>query len=85
MSSPFEGIKVLEYAGFIAGPYCGKLLGDLGADVIKIEPPGTGDPARDFGPFPENKPHPEKSGLFLHLSLNKRSITLDPSTPVGKE
>jgi CoA:oxalate CoA-transferase len=85
VSSPFKGIKVLEYAGFAAGPYCGKLLADLGADVIKIEPPGTGDPARNFGPFPENNPHPEKSGLFLHLSLNKRSITLDPSTPMGKE
>ena len=85
MSSPFEGITVLEYAGFVAGPYCGKLLADLGADVVKIEPPGAGDPARGFGPFPENIPHREKSGLFLYLSLNKRSITLDPSTPTGKE
>ena len=85
MSAPFSGITVLEYAGFVAGPYCGRLLADLGADVVKIEAPVTGDPARDFGPFPENIPHREKSGLFLHLSLNKRSITLDPSTPTGKE
>ena len=85
MSAPFEGITVLEYAGFVAGPYCGKLLADLGAGVIKVETPGTGDPARSFGPFPENIPHREKSGLFLYLSLNKRSITLDPSTPTGKE
>ncbi len=84
MSFPFEGITVLEYAGFVAGPYCGRLLSDLGAEVIKIEAPGTGDPARGFGPFPGNIPHREKSGLFLHLSLNKRSITLDPSTPSGK-
>lgn len=85
MTRPFEGISVLEYAGFVAGPYCGKLLADLGADVVKIEAPGTGDPARSFGPFPGNLPHREKSGLFLHLSLNKRSITLDPLIPSGKE
>ena len=65
MAAPFKGITVLEYAGFVAGPYCGKLLADLGADVVKIEAPGTGDPARGFGPFPENIPHLEKSGLFL--------------------
>jgi len=84
VAAPFNGITVLEYAGFVAGPYCGKLLADLGADVVKIEAPGTGDPARGFGPFPENITHREKSGLFLYLGLNKRSITLDPSTPTGK-
>ena len=85
MSAPFQGITVLEYAGFVAGPYCGRLLADLGADVLKVEAPGTGDTARSYGPFPGDIPHPEKSGLFLHLNLNKRSVTLDPSTAAGKE
>ncbi len=78
------GIKVLEYAEMVAGPYCGKLLADLGADVIKIEPP-TGDPARAFGPFPDNKPHREKSALFLYNNTSKRGITLDLRTTAGKE
>lgn len=76
---------MLEYAGFVAGPYCGRMLADLGAKVVKVERPGTGDPARGYGPFPENVPNREKSGLFLYLNLNKRGITLDPTTPAGKE
>jgi hypothetical protein len=58
-----EGIKVLEYAHFVAGPYCAKLLSDLGADTIKIEAPGTGDEARKSGPFPGDIPHPRKELL----------------------
>ena len=85
MSTPFAGINVLEYASFIAGPYCAKLLGDLGARVLKIEPPGRGDSARHFGPFPEDIPDREKSGLFLYLGMNKRSITLDPAGPTGRD
>ena len=60
-----SGLKVIEYSEFISGPYCGKLLADLGAKVIKIEPPGLGDKARSWGPFPRDIPHPEKSGLFF--------------------
>jgi len=60
-------------------------MADLGANVIKIEPPGEGDPARKMPPFPEDKPHPEKSGLFIYLNTNKRGITLDPETPRGKQ
>ena len=45
----FDGITVLEFAGFIAGPFCSKLLGDMGARVVKVESPGFGDPARHFG------------------------------------
>lgn len=60
-----SGLKVVEYGEFISGPYCGKLFADLGADVIKVEKPRLGDNARSYGPFPEDVPHPEKSGLFF--------------------
>ncbi|MBN1382127.1 MAG: CoA transferase [Deltaproteobacteria bacterium] len=71
-----NNLKVLEYAQEVSGPYCGKLFADLGADVIKVEPP-AGDPARSYGPFPNDKPNPEKSALFLYLNTNKKGITLD--------
>jgi CoA:oxalate CoA-transferase len=77
------GVKVLEYANFIAGPYCGKLLADLGAEVIKIEKPVVGDEARQYGPFPDDLPHPERSGLFLYLNTNKLSITLNVEATTG--
>jgi CoA:oxalate CoA-transferase len=51
MTQPLAGIKVLECANFIAGPFCGMLLGDMGADLIKIEPPDTGDMSRLTPPF----------------------------------
>jgi crotonobetainyl-CoA:carnitine CoA-transferase CaiB-like acyl-CoA transferase len=70
------GLRVLDFTHHIAGPYCTKLLADYGADVIKVEPT-TGDGARRTGPFPNDVPHPEKSGLFLHLNTNKRSIAVD--------
>ena len=62
---------------------CGKLFADMGAEVIKIEPPGTGDEARSHPPFPSDIPHPEKSGLFLYLNTSKKSLTLDVSRPSG--
>ena len=70
-------LRVLDLSHYIAGPYCTKLLADYGADVIKIERPDGGDPARRYGPFPHDEPHPEKSALFLHLNTNKRGITLN--------
>jgi CoA:oxalate CoA-transferase len=76
-------VKVLEFSDFISGPYCGKLLSNTGAQVIKIEKPGLGDKARSWGPFPQNLPHPEKSGLFLFLNTNKSSITLNLETDAG--
>ena len=76
-------LKVLEATSSVAGAYCGKLLAGCGADVLKIEKPGAGDPARAYGPFPGDTPHPEKSGLFLHLNTGKRSITLDVETATG--
>lgn len=80
-----SNIKVLDFTQTIAGPYCTKLLADYGADVIKVERPGIGDGARRLGPFPKDEPHPEKSGTFLHLNTNKRSITLDLKTLKGQK
>lgn len=76
-------IKIIEYSHFITGPYCTKLLADLGAEVIKIEEPGVGDMARKHGPFPKDEPHPARSGLFLYLNTNKSGITLDGESPEG--
>ncbi|MDP7239878.1 MAG: CoA transferase [Dehalococcoidia bacterium] len=71
-----EGIRVVELASFVAGPYAAKLLGHMGADVIKVEPP-EGDLARRMGPFKGDNPHSEKSGLFFYLNAEKRGVTLD--------
>lgn len=77
-------VKVLDLTWNIAGPYCTKLLADHGADVIKVERPDGGDPSRSLGPFPEDRPDPEKSGLFLHLNTNKRSLTVNMKTVAGR-
>jgi crotonobetainyl-CoA:carnitine CoA-transferase CaiB-like acyl-CoA transferase len=79
-----EGVKVVEYAGSISGQYCTKLLADLGAEVIKIEPL-EGDETRDNGPFPRDLPHRERSGLFLWLNHNKMGITLNVKLPTGRK
>ncbi|MBI4308406.1 MAG: CoA transferase [Chloroflexi bacterium] len=83
MPDALSDLRVIELAQFIPGPYCGKLLADLGADVIKIEPPRFGDVARRHGPFPNDVPHPERSGLFLYLNTSKRGMTLDIASPTG--
>jgi crotonobetainyl-CoA:carnitine CoA-transferase CaiB-like acyl-CoA transferase len=79
------GIKVLELCQLVAGPYCTKLLADLGAEVIKIEPPGCGDRARHLPPFLHDSPDPESSGLFLYLNTNKLGITLNVETATGRD
>jgi len=66
-----HGLRVIELATGVSGPYCGKLLAGLGADVLKFEPPG-GDSTRRDGPFPGGAPDPDRSGLFLHLNTGKR-------------
>ena len=78
------GVRVVELGTMVAGPYCGKLLADLGADVIKVESP-EGDPSRQCGPFPAGGAHPERSALFLYLNTSKRGMTLDPDVPAGLE
>ena len=80
-----NGLRVLEFGEFISAPYCGKLLADMGADVVKIERAGAGDWARDYGPWPGDLPHRERSGLFLYLNADKRGITLNLETPTGRE
>ena len=77
-------LRIIELAEGVAGPYCGKLFADLGADVIKVEPPG-GDRARRAGPFKDGEPNPEGSGLFLYLNTNKRGVTADVTTDEGRE
>jgi len=80
--APLSGYRVLDLAGPI-GFHCMKLLADMGADVVKIEPPG-GDSARRTPPFKNDVPHPEKSLYFLHYNTNKRGITLDLESPDGQ-
>lgn len=80
-----DGVKVLEFCSRIGGAYCTKLMADMGAEVIKIEPPARGDDARRRGPFQGDDPHPEKSGHFLFLNSNKLGITLDPRNPAGSD
>ena len=79
------GLKVVEYGGFISAPYCTKLMADMGAEVIKVEEPGAGDESRRHGPFPDDVPHLERSGLFLYLNGNKKGVTLNLRTPTGRE
>jgi len=85
VKKPLQGIKVVELASFISGPYCGLLLAGLGARVIKLEEPDVGDLSRRIGPFPNDLPHQDKSGLFLYLNRNKRGITLNVRTATGQQ
>ena len=79
-----SGVRVLDIGQGVSGPYCAKILAQMGAEVIKVEPP-EGDEARRMGPFPGDIPHPEKSALFLALNTNKYGITLDLTSPAGPE
>ncbi len=79
-----QGLRILDLTQGVAGPYCTKLLSDYGAAVLKIERPEGGDPARRAGPFPDDKPHPERGGLFLDLNTGKRSVTLNLKTESGQ-
>ncbi|MCH8109579.1 MAG: CoA transferase, partial [Chloroflexi bacterium] len=82
MSSALDDIRVLDISQGIAGPMCAKILGDFGADVLKVEPSG-GESGRTMAPFFQDDPHPEKSLFFLLLNLNKRGITLNLETQKG--
>ena len=79
-----EGVKVLDLSEDIAGSFCGRLLADYGADVLKLEPPG-GAALRRMGPFFGDDPHPEKSLFFLVMNLNKKGATLNLETVTGRD
>ncbi len=81
MAGPLEGIRVIDLSRALAGPYCSMMLGDLGADVIKVEIPGKGDEARGWGPPFVG----EDSAYFMSTNRNKRSITLDLRKDGAKE
>jgi crotonobetainyl-CoA:carnitine CoA-transferase CaiB-like acyl-CoA transferase len=78
-----DGLSVVECGRTGAAAYAAKLLADLGADVVKVEPP-EGDPARHLGPYPGGTPNPDASGTFLYLNTNKRGVTLDLATDAGQ-
>ncbi|MCL7419120.1 MAG: CoA transferase, partial [Halalkalicoccus sp.] len=77
---PLSGVSVVEMTAHRAGPFCGALLADMGAEVVKIERPGVGDPARSQGVGPEGK-----SGYFMANNRNKKSVTLDLKSESGVE
>lgn len=77
-------LKILDLSLDIAGPTCAGIMAGLGAEVIKVEPP-QGDPSRRVGPFFQDDPHPEKSGLFLYVNQGKKSITLNLETETGRD
>ena len=79
-----NGIRVLDLGSGISGPWCAKILADYGAEVIKVESPGSGDAARRMGPFAGDDPDPVKSLTFLYLNTNKKGVTLDPSSASGR-
>ena len=88
MPGPLDGIRVFDLTRILAGPTCTQMLGDLGADVIKIERPGAGDDTRGFTPpFLKDRDgnDTEESAYFSCANRNKRSITLDLTKPKGQE
>ena len=80
MHTPLAGLRVLDASRVLAGPFCGQLLADLGADVIKLERPGQGDDTRAWGPpFLD----PQTSAYYLSCNRGKRAIALDLGKPDG--
>ncbi len=78
---PLDGVKVLDLSLGLSGGYCTKMLRELGAEVVKVEPRGTGDDTRSIGPFLNDEPNIETSAPFLYLNQGKKSVTLDISHP----
>ena len=81
MAQPLAGVRVIELAHVMAGPVCGRMLGDMGADVVKVEPPGTGDPTRAFAPPRMG----ESSAAFVMMNRNKRGMVIDLKSNPGRD
>ena len=82
-----QGVKVLDLSRVLAGPWCGQLLADLGADVVKVERPGAGDDTRSWGPPCASLSHGEQTrdaAYYFCANRNKRSVTIDIATPEGQ-
>src|SRR5260370_34218103 len=82
-TGPLKGLKVFDLTRVLAGPTCVQMLADLGADVIKIEKPGSGDDTRGFSP--PFMPGTKESAYFVGVYRNKRSVTLEIAKPEGQE
>ncbi len=80
-----SSLRVVDLSRWVAGEFCTKMFADFGAKVVKIERPGEGSLTRRWGPFPGDRPDLEASALFLHLNTNKQSVTLDFSSPTGRD
>lgn len=85
MPGALEGMRVNDLTHHIVGPFSTKLMADYGADVVRIERPGTGDWPRQLGPFFNDVPDLEASGTFLYLNTNKRLVTLNLKDPRGRQ
>ncbi|MET0703052.1 MAG: CaiB/BaiF CoA-transferase family protein [Mycobacterium sp.] len=83
MTGPLHGVRVLDLSRILAAPLASQLLADMGAEVIKVERPGSGDDARQYGPPFLGPPEDEMSGFYLSANRNKRSVTIDHSKPEG--
>ena len=81
-TGPLRGLVVFDLTRVLAGPTCVQMLGDLGADIIKIERPGSGDDTRGFAP--PTMPGTTESAYFVGVNRNKRSVTLDIGKPKGQ-
>ena len=85
IQSALDGVRVLDFTHHVAGPYCTKLLADFGAEVVKVERPGGGDPARRTAPFVHDEPHPDMSLPFLYLNTSKRGVTVNLKSNAGRD
>ena len=82
-TGPLSGVRILDFTQALAGPFCTMLLADLGADVMKVEPPG-GDMSRILGPHPKDESGCDYGGYFASINRNKRSIVRVLQQPGGQ-
>ena len=81
---PLDGIRVIDLSQGVPGPFCTRLMADQGADVVKVESPSSGDPARRLAPFPAMVPQSEASGTYQYVNFGKRGVTLDIGCEAGR-